>query len=168
MSVRRRMTAALLAVAFSALATAASAQGYHIGALLPNSGPMTQFGQLFSNGANLAADHINADKFLSKPFTINHEDSQGQPQAAVTAVTNVFTGRPARGIVNRVMRELGIVSAAAPAFPLATARMTALRTQAEAQGSSDFTPLWSGQNASGCRAVPAADLTRALARQIVA
>ena len=69
---------------------------------------------------------------------------------------------------HRVMRELGIVSAAAPAFPLATARMTALRTQAEAQGSSDFTPLWSGQNASGCRAVPAADLTRALARRIVA
>ena len=89
MSLRRGMTAALLAAAISALSAPAWAQGYHIGALLPNSGPMTQFGQLFSNGANLAADHINADKLLSKPFTINHEDSQGQPQAAVTAMNKL-------------------------------------------------------------------------------
>src|SRR6185312_15955206 len=76
---RRGMMAALFAVAFAAPAVA---QDYHIGALLPNSGPMTQFGQLFSNGADLAADHVNADKLLSKPFKINHEDSQGQPQPA--------------------------------------------------------------------------------------
>jgi nitronate monooxygenase len=47
-----------------------------------------------------------------------------------TALTNVFTGRPARGIVNRVMRELGVMSAAAPAFPLATAAMAPLRAWA--------------------------------------
>ncbi len=89
MSIRRGMTAALLAAAIGAFAAPAFAQGYHIGALLPNSGPMTQFGQLFSNGANLAADHVNADKLLSKPFTINHEDSQGQPQAAVTGMNKL-------------------------------------------------------------------------------
>ena len=80
-----------------------------------------------------------------------------------TALTNLFTGRPARGIVNRFMREMGGVNPAAPEFPLATSAMTPLRTKAEAQGSGDFSPLWSGQNASGCRAIPAADLTRALA-----
>ena len=80
-----------------------------------------------------------------------------------TALTNLFTGRPARGIVNRVMRELGALSPSAPAFPLATAAMAPLRARAEAQGSGDFSPLWSGQNASGCRAVGAAELTRALA-----
>jgi branched-chain amino acid transport system substrate-binding protein len=85
----RRMTPALLVAALTVLAAPAWGQGYHIGALLPNSGPMTQFGQLFSNGANLAADHINADKLLSKPFSINHEDSQGQPQAAVTAMNKL-------------------------------------------------------------------------------
>jgi ABC-type branched-subunit amino acid transport system substrate-binding protein len=80
----------LAAVAASLLLSApAVAQNYHIGALLPNSGPMTQFGQLFSNGANLAADHINADKILSKPFVINHEDSQGQPQPAVTGMNKL-------------------------------------------------------------------------------
>jgi ABC-type branched-subunit amino acid transport system substrate-binding protein len=84
------MKAALLAAAITMLAAPASAQdNYHIGALLPNSGPMTQFGQLFSNGADLASDHINADKFLSKPFKINHEDSQGQPQPAVTGMNKL-------------------------------------------------------------------------------
>lgn len=84
--------------------------------------------------------------------------------AAHTALTRLFSGRPARGIVNRVMRELGALNPAAPAFPLATAGMAPLRAHWEAQGSGDFSPLWSGQNASGCRAVPASDITRALAQ----
>lgn len=75
-----------------------------------------------------------------------------------TALTHLFTGRPARGIVNRVMRELGPMNPAAPAFPLATAAMAPLRAHWEARGSGDFSPLWSGQNASGCREVPAAEL----------
>ncbi|MEN9537846.1 MAG: hypothetical protein RLZZ126_81 [Pseudomonadota bacterium] len=84
--------------------------------------------------------------------------------ARETALTNLFTGRPARGIVNRVMRELGPVSPLAPAFPTATNAIAPLRARCEAQGSTDFTPLWSGQNATGCRAIPAAELTRELAK----
>jgi nitronate monooxygenase len=83
-----------------------------------------------------------------------------------TALTNVFTGRPSRGIVNRVMRELGMISGAAPDFPLATAAIAPLRAKAEAAGSGDFTPLWSGQNATGCREIPAAQLTRELAAKL--
>jgi nitronate monooxygenase len=82
--------------------------------------------------------------------------------ARTTALTNLFTGRPARGIVNRIMRELGPMSAVAPAFPLATAAIAPLRAKVESQGSGDFSPLWCGQNVSGCREVPAADLTREL------
>jgi ABC-type branched-subunit amino acid transport system substrate-binding protein len=70
-------------------AAPAAAQNHHIGAVLPNSGPMTSFGELFRNGADLAAEHINADKILSKPFVINHEDSQGAPQPAVTAMNKL-------------------------------------------------------------------------------
>ena len=81
----------------------------------------------------------------------------------VTALTNLFTGRPARGIVNRVMRELGPISAAPPAFPLATAAIAPLRAAAEAAGRGDFSPLWAGQNTSGCREAPAAEITRELA-----
>ncbi len=80
-----------------------------------------------------------------------------------TALTNVFTGRAARGIVNRVIRELGPISAAAPAFPLAAPAMMPLRARAEAAGSGDFSPLWSGQNAQGCKELPASALTRELA-----
>jgi len=79
-----------------------------------------------------------------------------------TAVTNVFTGRPARGIVNRIIRELGPISPVAPEFPLATPAILPLRAKAEASGSGDFSPLWSGQNRDGCKNAPAADLTRAL------
>ena len=79
-----------------------------------------------------------------------------------TALTNLFTGRPARGIVNRIMRELGPLSELAPAFPLATAATAPLRAKAESSGSSDFSPLWSGQNASGCSEIGAAELTQIL------
>jgi len=80
-----------------------------------------------------------------------------------TALTNVFSGRPARGIVNRLMRELGPISRAAPDFPLAASAIAPLRTRAESQNSGDFSPLWAGQNASGCKEMSAAQLTRELA-----
>lgn len=92
-----------------------------------------------------------------------HRAALASDAAATTALTNVFTGRPARGIVNRVMRELGPMRADAPAFPLATAAIAPLRARAEAAGRSDFSPLWAGQNTRGCRAVGAGVLTRELA-----
>ena len=91
-----------------------------------------------------------------------HRAALKSEAARHTALTNVFTGRPARGIVNRLMRELGPIDGA-PAFPLAAAAVAPLRARAEAQGSGDFSPLWSGQNATGCKEMPAAELTRELA-----
>jgi len=81
-----------------------------------------------------------------------------------TALTTLFSGRPARGIVNRLMRELGPLNPAAPAFPLATAAVAPLRSHFEALGRTDCTPLWSGQNTSGCRPVSATLLTQELAQ----
>lgn len=82
-----------------------------------------------------------------------------------TASTGVLSsGHAARGIVNRAMRELGALDNEAPAFPLATAAIAPLRAAAEKEGRGDFTPLWSGQNASACRAVSAVEVTRALAQ----
>jgi len=83
--------------------------------------------------------------------------------ARVTALTNLFTGRPARAIVNRLMREIGPMNAAAPEFPLAASAILPLRTQAERDGRGDFSALWAGQNAFACREVPASVLTRELA-----
>ena len=95
--------------------------------------------------------------------TAVHRAALCSSSSSHTAVTNLFTGRPARGIVNRLMHAQGPMSAVAPAFPLAGAAVTPLRAAAEALGRGDFSPLWSGQNASGCRAVDAAVLTRELA-----
>ena len=95
-----------------------------------------------------------------------HRAALKSEAARHTALTNVFTGRPARGIVNRVMREVGPISAAAPPFPLAAAAIAPLRAHAEGLGSGDFSPLWSGQNASGCKEIPAARLTRELAADL--
>ena len=89
-----------------------------------------------------------------------HRAALQSPAAQHTALTTLFSGRPARGIVNRLMRELGPLNEAAPAFPLATAAIAPLRTAAEAQGSSDFTPLWAGQNAASARSLSATDITR--------
>lgn len=86
--------------------------------------------------------------------------------ATHTAITNVFTGRPARGIVNRLVREIGPMSSVAPDFPLAAAALLPLRMKAEAQGRGDFSAMWAGQNTSGCREVAAADLTRELGRSV--
>lgn len=93
-----------------------------------------------------------------------HRAALRSDAARHTALTNIFTGRPARGIVNRIMREIGPVNAAAPAFPLATSAIAPLRMKAEQQGSGDFSPLWCGANA-GCKPIPAGDLTRELAAQ---
>lgn len=91
-----------------------------------------------------------------------HRRALRSPEAAHTAITNVFTGRPARAIVNRAVRELGPVCEDAPPFPLAIAAMLPLRQRAEAAGSGEFSSMWAGQNVSGCAAVPAADLVARL------
>ena len=80
-----------------------------------------------------------------------------------TAITNVFSGRPARGIVNRVIKELGYISAFAPDFPYASIEMAQLRGHFEKLGADDFSPLWSGQNTSGCKEISAKELTLLLA-----
>jgi nitronate monooxygenase len=80
-----------------------------------------------------------------------------------TVITNVMTGRPARGVANRVMREVGPVSPDAPAFPHAATGLVPLKAAAEKLGRVDFTNLWAGQGVRlGCE-LPAAELTRALA-----
>jgi nitronate monooxygenase len=80
-----------------------------------------------------------------------------------TVITNVMTGRPARGVANRVMRELGPISPHAPAFPHAATALGPLKAAAEKLGKVDFTNLWAGQAVRMGREMPAAELTRALA-----
>jgi len=95
--------------------------------------------------------------------TAVHRAALKSNAAHITALTNIFTGRPARGIVNRAMRELGPMNENAPKFPFAAVAMAPLRAREETLGSGEFSPLWAGQNVSGCQEVPAALLTHQLA-----
>ena len=87
----------------------------------------------------------------------------GQARDDSTVITNVMTGRPARGVANRVMREVGPISPDAPAFPHSATALGPLKVAAEKQGKVDFTNLWAGQAVRMGREMPAAELTRALA-----
>jgi nitronate monooxygenase len=85
-----------------------------------------------------------------------------------TVLTNVLTGRPARLMMTRLVREQGPIDDGLPEFPLAAAPVAPLRAKAEAQGNGDFSPLWAGQSAGLGRAMPAADLIAALVAETAA
>ncbi len=85
-----------------------------------------------------------------------------------TVITNVMTGRPARGLVNRAMADVGPISLDAPEFPHAATAFGPLKAAAEKQGRLDFTNLWAGQAVRLGRDMPAAELTRALAGSALA
>jgi nitronate monooxygenase len=85
-----------------------------------------------------------------------------------TLLTNVFSGRPARGLKNRFIEAVGPMSPDAPAFPLAGGLVGPLRSQAEGSGSRDFSSIWAGQGAPLGRAMPAGELTLKLAEDALA
>lgn len=91
----------------------------------------------------------------------SHHKALRTAKESETAVTNIFTGRPARGILNRVMRELGPMSSKAPTFPLAGGALMPLRAKDEA----DFSNLWAGQAFTLGVELTTAELTRRLAEE---
>jgi nitronate monooxygenase len=111
-------------------------------------------------GVQVGTSYLLCPEATTTPL---HRAALASPRAEHTVLTNLITGRPARGLRNRLLDELGPLSALAPAFPLATAALAPLKAAAEKLGRDDFSTLWSGQNATGCRAIPAAQLTRELA-----
>ncbi len=94
-----------------------------------------------------------------------HRAALKEARDDATAITNVMTGRVARGIVNRAIRELGPISAIAPEFPLAGGALAPLHAKAQAQGSGDFSAMWAGQAAAFGHDMPARELTEKLATE---
>jgi nitronate monooxygenase len=92
-----------------------------------------------------------------------HKAALQRARVEPTALTNLFSGAPARGVLNRLMRELGPMNSAVPEFPLASPALAPLRAAAEKLGDGGFSPLWCGQNPGGCVEIPAGELTRMLA-----
>lgn len=98
--------------------------------------------------------------------SVVHRAALKTREVRATALTNLFSGGAARGIVNRLMREQGPLNGQIPEFPLASAALAPLRAKAESLGNGDFSPLWAGQNVSGCREISAVLITRELANHI--
>lgn len=94
-----------------------------------------------------------------------HRAALAEARDDATRITNLFTGRPARGLNNRLMREQGPLSALAPAFPTATTAITPLRSAGEKAGSGDFSPLWAGEAAALAREMAAGELVQLLWKQ---
>jgi nitronate monooxygenase len=94
-----------------------------------------------------------------------HRKALENAQDDSTVLTNVFSGRPARAIVNRVVREMGPMASGIPQFPLAGRALAPLRAKSEPLGSDDFAALWAGQAARLARQLPANELTRRLASE---
>jgi len=133
--------------------------------------PIIAAGGISSAAAVSAVKALGASAVqVGTAFLTSHEASTSalhrkalmSDAAQHTALTNLFSGRPARGIVNKFMQDMGPLNPEAPAFPLATAAVAPLRAAAEAKGLTDYSPLWSGQNASDCEALPAADIAHKL------
>ena len=117
---------------------------------------------LGASGVQIGTSYLLCDETKT---TAIHRSALQSKSADHTALTNVFTGRPARSIVNRIISEVGPITSVAPQFPLAGGALAQIRSKAEDQGSGDFSPLWSGQNNSGCKQISATELTRQLAAE---
>jgi len=117
---------------------------------------------LGADGVQLGTAYLKCPEAKLNPL---HARALANARDDNTALTNVFTGRPARGLVNRLMRDLGPLSSNAPDFPMAGKALAPLRAQAESEDRDDFTNLWAGQAARLSPALPAADLTHILMAQ---
>jgi len=115
---------------------------------------------LGASGVQLGTTYLLCDEAKTSAV---HREALKSNRIAETALTNVFSGRPARSMVNRFIRELGPMSDLVPDFPMASTATAPLRAKSEAMGSSDFSQLWCGQNASGCKEMSAGELTKMLA-----
>ena len=119
---------------------------------------------LGATGTQIGTAYLLCPEAATPPL---HRDALRGAGARTTVLTNVFTGRPARALVNRLIREVGPIADAAPAFPIPIGASTSLRAAAEKRGSIDFTPLWAGQGSSLGREMPAKALTASLVTEAI-
>lgn len=116
-------------------------------------------------GVQVGSAYLQSPEALTSP---GHREALALARDDRTVLTNVFTGRPARGLVNRIVSELGPMNPQAPDFPLASAGIGPLRAAAEQGGVYDFSPLWAGQATPLAAPMPAGELTVKLARDAAA
>lgn len=114
---------------------------------------------LGASAAQIGTAYLLSPQATTSPI---HRAALRDARDDATRLTNLYTGRPARGLVTRFMREQGPLNPDAPAFPLATGAVTPLRARYEAEGFGEFSPLWSGEAGALAREQDAGDFTRAV------
>jgi nitronate monooxygenase len=119
---------------------------------------------LGASGTQMGTAYLLCPEAATTP---SHRDALRRASADTSVLTNVFTGRPARALANRLIREIGSIADAAPPFPLPIGASTSLRALAEKCGSTDFTPFWAGQASALARESPAKALTANLVREAI-
>ncbi len=117
---------------------------------------------LGASAAQIGTAYMRTPQARTTPV---HRAALAQARDDATRLTNLFSGRPARGLMNRLMREVGPTSADLPAFPLAAVAVAPLRAAAEKQGRGDFSPLWSGEAGALAREEDAGEATRRFWRE---
>jgi nitronate monooxygenase len=95
-----------------------------------------------------------------------YKDALADVEDIGTRQTRAFSGRPARGVINRMMVELATVDADIPPYPIQNRLTQELRAEANKQGRAEFISLWAGQAVGLARAEPAADIVRRLAAEL--
>lgn len=149
------LTAILARVDVPVIAAGGIADGADMAAALRLGASVVQIGTAYL---------ATPESLISAPFRA----LLGTPEAADAAFTNLFSGREARGIRNRLMRDLGAIRSEVAAFPYGSNALAPLRARAEADGRGDYSPLLAGSGAARVRAMPAQALTETLAREAAA
>ncbi len=106
--------------------------------------------------------------FLACPesaITTAQRAAMATAQATDTRLTRIFSGRPARGILNQALRELQPHEAQIPAYPIQNALMGPIRRAAAQAGDAGHIALWAGQGVGAARVLPAGQLLQTLAQE---
>jgi nitronate monooxygenase len=82
-----------------------------------------------------------------------------------TRQTRAFSGRPARGVINRIMNEIE-AGGDIPPYPLQNKLTSEIRSAAGEQGKADYLSLWAGQAAALARELPAEQVVREMALEL--
>jgi len=117
---------------------------------------------LGAQGAQLGTAFIPCDESGAPRV---HKDSLLAARDDTTLITEKFTGKPARGLANRYIREMNKSNAPQLAFPAQGTLSGPLRAASGKAGNPDFLAMWAGQAAPLSRALPAAELIATLERE---
>lgn len=114
---------------------------------------------LGAEGVQVGTSFLVADESIASDA---HKNAVTGPAGRHTVLTPAFTGRLARGVANRVTRELADVSNSLP-FPILGELMAPLRAAAQQQGRADMGSFWTGQSGQLAERRPAAEVFASLA-----